>query len=120
MPSYDYFQNYPTSGGDVPKMFGQSFGGMAFNPQMKGKGGQGFLAAPPQVTRRYEPLVAGRDYGFGVVQPSHEGPQAQPTAHAAPAPAHPTAHAGPTHAPLAGSQSPSAQPPSFSGAPMSY
>ena len=66
MPGYDYFQDYPASGGDVPKFYGQGYGGPIM---MAGKKGAGFVP-PPQVTRRYEPVVKGRDYGFGVVQQS--------------------------------------------------
>ena len=37
-------------------------------PYMKpSKATKAGLAAPPQITRRYEPVIAGRDYGYGVV-----------------------------------------------------
>ena len=36
MPSYDYFQDYPASGGDVPKFYGQGYGGPIMMAGKKG------------------------------------------------------------------------------------
>ena len=80
MPGYDYFQDYPSSGGDVPKFYGQGFGGpMAYAAGAgKEKKGAGYVP-PPQITRRYEPVVKGRDYGYGVVHQSSRAPIIAPT-----------------------------------------
>ena len=46
-------------------MYGMGYGGpMAYRG--KEKKGAGFVP-PPQITRRYEPVVKGRDYGYGSV-----------------------------------------------------